>query len=226
MFSERAIALLEEIAAKLSSFNLCDASAIDSTQLQQEVPESNVLALEQRISVSTERATEVEECIESKLLCDYDIVSAEDEKTVHDHLDGRCETETDLEHLLLMAVNFEKENVVRILLDMGANPDAVQTNGHPALVVAAGNGCTGICELLLKWDANIEIQDRFKATGLMRAAEKGKTEVVKLFLKYGANPGAVNPKGWTALELAKRKKFMDTVRVLKNTRYKGRKYTS
>jgi ankyrin repeat protein len=208
------------------SFNVCDASAI-GTELHQVVENLDVLALEQPRSVSAESkilATDVEGCIDTKLLCDYNLVSETDDKAVYGHLDGRHET--DLDHLLLMAVNFEKDNVVRILLDMGANPDAVQTNGHPALIVAAGNGCTGICELLLKSHADIEIQDRFNATGLMRAAEKGQTEVVKLFLRYGANTGAVNQYGVTALELAKRKKYTETVRVLKHTRSKGRKYTS
>jgi len=206
-------ARLDEITAKLSSLAIHDFALSDTS------PNSNkAVGIEEpdvSLDVSAEHVDQrevIDDCIDAELIALHTIVSHADEyksTAIKDRPD------IDLDTLLLMAVNFEKEDMVRVLLENGANVEAIQCDGQPALIIAAAKGFRSICGLLLEMNANIEVKDRVnEETGLMVAAVRGHAEVVELFLESGARVGVENCYGSTALDLAKRKKVWNTVHIL------------
>jgi len=169
--------------------------------------------IEQIDDVSADERHLIDECIDAELMSIHKIISSHPDEYESVAINER--PEVDLDALLLMAVNFEKEDMVRLLLENGANVDAVQCDGQPGLIIAAAKGFRSICELLLDMNADIEVKDRFnEETGLMVAAVKGHADVVELFLKRGARVRTANRYGSTALDLAKRKKVWNTVHIL------------
>ena len=70
--------------------------------------------------------------------------------------------------------------VVRFLLDLGANVNASPTeSGHTALMAAASSGHVEIVRLLL--EARMQTRRRqTPATALDEAAKEGRTEVVRI----------------------------------------------
>jgi hypothetical protein len=60
-------------------------------------------------------------------------------------------------------------------------------NGNVALHVAASKGNHGLCALLVRKGANIDIQDIFGNTPLLYAIDKEEFEIAKMFVQRGAN---------------------------------------
>ncbi|KAJ7187375.1 hypothetical protein C8R46DRAFT_1184977 [Mycena filopes] len=139
--------------------------------------------------------------------------------------------------LLDVAVEQNSVQLVRTLLDNGANP-----NDSPVLWSASEAGHTQIVQLLLKggadpmiptpnrrlWHEYIEIVpllladgadthavNRYEGTPLWAAAASGHTEIARLLLEYGAQiipgPGAGNP-----IQAAVSRGHRDTVQLLLN----------
>ena len=98
----------------------------------------------------------------------------------------------------------DKEDVVLILLEHGADPNIRDDHGKTPLMRAASKGQTNIIQGLLARGADINAVDQDGMTSLMFAVMDGKVDVVKLLVVRGAN---VNVKtevgGLTALSLAK-----------------------
>ncbi|CAK9115055.1 unnamed protein product [Durusdinium trenchii] len=76
--------------------------------------------------------------------------------------------------------------VVRLLLEAGADPNAATRCGHTVLMFAAQNGHLEVARVLLEVgaDPNAAMQDG--ATALMDATVHGHLEVVRVLLKAGA----------------------------------------
>ena len=103
---------------------------------------------------------------------------------------------------LMLAARWGKTEVVKLLLDRGADIETKDNNGQTALMLATQSGNTEIVELLLDRDANIEAKNYHGNTALMLAAGRGNTEIVKLLLDRGADIEAKEYNGRTALMLA------------------------
>lgn len=91
-------------------------------------------------------------------------------------------------------------DVVRALIDAGADLDKPDGMGWTPLKHAAESGHADIVKFLLKEGAQADTPDLEGWTGLMNAAAKGHLAVVQLLLKAGANANAcsnsgVNPLG-------------------------------
>jgi tetratricopeptide (TPR) repeat protein len=108
---------------------------------------------------------------------------------------------------LMIAVIDGKTNVVKLLLDKGANIEAKATappyDGDTALIRAFYEGRSEMVKLLLDRGANIEARNKAGDTALITAAGNGHTEIVKLLLDKGANIEAKNNHELTALHWAK-----------------------
>ncbi|TDV57303.1 ankyrin repeat domain-containing protein [Actinophytocola oryzae] len=103
----------------------------------------------------------------------------------------------------LIAATWEGDSpdVVRLLLDAGADPLAVRTNGDGALHWAA----SGEVATLLATAAGkpgLAARYLFDHTPLHVAADKGRADVVAAFLAEGADPAALDRYGNTPLDLA------------------------
>lgn len=133
---------------------------------------------------------------------------------------------------IYIAVVQGQEEAVKLLLDLGADPNTANEMGESLLIVASNKSKLAIAEMLLCSGANVSHCNvdgitaliaasdhnmfklllknnadpnqttRSKETALMRASEKGETEVVDILLEYKADPLIQNDNGWNALMFA------------------------
>jgi ankyrin repeat protein len=95
-----------------------------------------------------------------------------------------------------MAVAADRADEVAALLARGMDPNTVDLNGDPALLVAARLGYEATLDVLLRAGAKVNARNRFGDSAIMVAAIGGQLGVVKKLVARGA---AINPDGWTPL---------------------------
>ncbi|MBW5397594.1 ankyrin repeat domain-containing protein, partial [Brachyspira pilosicoli] len=100
---------------------------------------------------------------------------------------------------LMIAVYKEDYDMVKYLLDKGANPNASNNENKTALMIAIANNNFDISKLLIQQGANINTQDEYGYTALMRAAMIGSYEMVKFLLENGADANTKDNYGNTVL---------------------------
>lgn len=79
-----------------------------------------------------------------------------------------------------------------MLLDAGADPDAVSVRGKTPLALAIEEAHLDIIRLLLKSGADPNVTNKNGGTPLHRAASEGLNKVVGMLLNAGANPNIVD----------------------------------
>ena len=90
-----------------------------------------------------------------------------------------------------------------MLLDAGANVNAKDNHGKPALIWASIRGDTETVTMLLEKGADVNAKDKVNHdTALIEASSKGYTEIVSMLLENGADVNAKTKYGMTALNLA------------------------
>ncbi|CAK9100631.1 unnamed protein product [Durusdinium trenchii] len=105
---------------------------------------------------------------------------------------------------LVLAASCGHLEVVRLLLEAGADKDAADTDGSTALQFAAGKGhChLKVVRLLLEAGADKDAADTDGSTALHFAARNGHLKVVQLLREAGADKDAADTDGCTALGFA------------------------
>jgi len=93
-----------------------------------------------------------------------------------------------LNNALLVASKEGDLDLVRSLLDRGAQVDAESTYKQTSLHNAAWNGYTEIVMLLLDRGVQVDAEDVDKKTALNYSVEGGHREITKLLILHGANP--------------------------------------
>jgi predicted LPLAT superfamily acyltransferase len=93
----------------------------------------------------------------------------------------------------------ETVEVVRVMLDHGADVNAKSKNDHTALMMAATGGKTNIVKVLLVAGADVNARDKRGSTALMAAASLGYASTVEALLTAGADVNAQDQVGETAL---------------------------
>ncbi|CAB9520910.1 Ankyrin Repeat Protein [Seminavis robusta] len=113
------------------------------------------------------------------------------------------------------AIN-NKPDIVRILLDRGANTSITDKKGYTPLHRAALEGHFHVMEILVKRGANVSATDRSGATPLHYAASrKGNQKAIRLLLHAGADINLLDQKtGLAPLHHAAEKGHKDAVVVL------------
>ena len=96
----------------------------------------------------------------------------------------------------LRAVANDWTSDLKVLLARGVDPNSVDRNGDPALVIAARAGNTAALEVLLAARANVNARNAFGDSALMLAAISGNLEIVRKLRLRGAE---INHRGWTPL---------------------------
>lgn len=109
--------------------------------------------------------------------------------------------------------------VVNVLLDAGAEVDALNEMGWTPLFCAAYNpeldcGFAPIVKRLIDAGANVNHRIHFGLTPLMLAAGGGEAAVCEVLLEAGAEVKAVNEAGRTALMMVKERHFIDVINLL------------
>jgi ankyrin repeat protein len=93
--------------------------------------------------------------------------------------------------------------VVRLLLEMGADPDATRSDGAPVVVVAAKRRDARLVDALLAGGAEVDAADKDGRTALIHAVERGSDEIVASLLCAGANKDTKALDGSSAHDLAR-----------------------
>ncbi|WP_157148972.1 ankyrin repeat domain-containing protein [Brachyspira pilosicoli] len=107
---------------------------------------------------------------------------------------------SDYDYTPLMIAVYKKDyDMVKYLLDKGANPNTANNENKTALMIAIANNNFDISKLLIQQGANINTKDEYGYTALMRAAMIGSYEMVKFLLENGANINIKDNDGNTVL---------------------------
>ena len=104
---------------------------------------------------------------------------------------------------LMVAAKAGHTEVVRVLLEGGADPNIQDTTGVTALMAAAQAGHTEVVRVLLEGGADPNIQNKEGLTALMYAAHLGTLGEVETLLKWHPEINAKDSNGNTALDYTK-----------------------
>ncbi|PRD20862.1 UNVERIFIED_CONTAM: Ank3 [Trichonephila clavipes] len=122
--------------------------------------------------------------------------------------------------LLHWATSLGNQNVVKQLLDVGAEIDQISIKGNTPLHIAVSNGHKEIVESLLQ-SARRDNRNAFinakttnrGTTALHAAAEKGDSKIVDVLLRNGAKYNAQTHDGETAIQLSKDQTVIDILKL-------------
>ncbi|XP_057668460.1 ankyrin repeat domain-containing protein 50 [Diorhabda carinulata] len=117
---------------------------------------------------------------------------------------------------LHVAARLGQAQVVKVLLEAGANADQADVDGWTPLRAAAWGGHTEVVELLVKHGCSLDSVDAENRTALRAAAWSGHEEIVKILLQNGANVNLTDHEGRTALIAAAYMGHADIVEHLLN----------
>jgi ankyrin repeat protein len=113
---------------------------------------------------------------------------------------------------LIRAIDSAGVARVELLLKEGANPNARDEKGEPALIFALHSDHPEAATVLASWPGiDLEEENKQQQTALMVAAYQGRLELVKRLLDNGAE---VSHKGWTALHYAASSGQIEVVKYL------------
>jgi ankyrin repeat protein len=113
------------------------------------------------------------------------------------------ESQQVLDEKLLAAVSGdESNNVIKQLLDAGANPNAAWSDDQTALMIAAYHANAKICGLLIRRGADVNAKNKSNETPLLIAARNADGPTCAILVAHGADTKAVDDSGDTAFDIA------------------------
>jgi uncharacterized protein len=100
---------------------------------------------------------------------------------------------------LLLAATKDRLGVARLLIYLGADPDALDDRHDTPWLVTGVTGSVDMLEALLPAEPDLTIRNRFGGTSLIPASERGHVGYVRRAVRTGIDVNHVNDLGWTAL---------------------------
>jgi len=104
--------------------------------------------------------------------------------------------------------------VVRILIENGADVNDSTGIGETALMFAVEKGHNDIASLLIENGADINAQDIYQRTALMRASASGNVAMVSYLIEKDADVNLKDKQDKFALDFAKKFEYQDVVDLL------------
>ena len=127
---------------------------------------------------------------------------------------------------LQLAASRGEIELIKEIIDEGADINETNKHGKTALMLAAGNGRLEAVHLLLKLNAAIDAQEVDGMTALMMAASDGKSDAVKALIDNGANVNVTNNYGATAITNAAFFNHLESVKAILSSKQKVNSDTS
>ncbi|MFF0270031.1 ankyrin repeat domain-containing protein [Kribbella sp. NPDC004536] len=131
-----------------------------------------------------------------------DAVTAGDADKVAASLAAGAKIETRDDHrrtALLLASQEDRVDVARLLVQLGADPDAQDDRKDSAWLVTGVTGSVAMLETLLPANPDLTLRNRFGGVSVIPASERGHVDYVRRVVKTRINVNHVNDLGWTAL---------------------------
>ncbi len=100
---------------------------------------------------------------------------------------------------LLLAATHDRVDVARLLVALGADPDALDHRHDTPWLVTGVTGSVPMLEVLLPAGPDLTIRNRFGGLSVIPAAERGHVDYVRRVVQTGIDVDHVNDPGWTAL---------------------------
>jgi len=100
---------------------------------------------------------------------------------------------------LLLAVMGDHLEVARLLIDRGANPNAVDHRLDTPWLTTGVTGSVEMLEILLPAGPDMTIKNRYGGVAIIPASERGHVAYVHRVTSTGIDVNHVNDLGWTAL---------------------------
>jgi hypothetical protein len=100
---------------------------------------------------------------------------------------------------LLLAATYDRTAAARLLVAMGASPDALDDRHDTPFLVTGVTGSVAMLETMLPARPDFTIVNRFGGTALIPAADRGHLPYVRRAVDTGIDINHVNDLGWTAL---------------------------
>lgn len=116
--------------------------------------------------------------------------------------------------LLMVAAQNDSVDIMRGLLERGADPNARGRDGETAIMLAAKYSTVAALTLLLSAGADVRARDYGGNTALFFAADGGSVENTKFLVDAGVDPSITNNSGESAMSIAASRKAVDVVDAL------------
>ena len=100
---------------------------------------------------------------------------------------------------LLLAATHDRVEVARLLVAMGASPDALDDRHDTPWLVTGVTGSVAMLETLLPANPDLTIRNRFGGVSVIPASERGHVDYVRRVVRTGIDVNHVNDLGWTAM---------------------------
>jgi len=104
--------------------------------------------------------------------------------------------------------------VAKLLVDRGADINAVDINQTSSLMLASLKGQAPIAKMLLGKGADVNDKDKNGVTAMMFASDNGQRDAVKLLITHKTDVNAASNTGTTPLMFASTRGFTDIVQLL------------
>ncbi|RIK65899.1 MAG: hypothetical protein DCC65_11495 [Planctomycetota bacterium] len=119
---------------------------------------------------------------------------------------------------LHLAAFFGHDGVAELLLEHGADPDAISRNamGLCPLHTAANFGSRGVARLLLENGAEVNARQQGGFAPIHAAANNGDLEMLRLLIAHGADVDARTNDGKTPADMAAQKGHNEAATLLRN----------
>jgi uncharacterized protein len=100
---------------------------------------------------------------------------------------------------LLLAVTEDHVDVARLLVELGADPDAVDDQQDTPWLVTGVTGSVRMLETLLPARPDLTLRNRYGGVSVIPASERGHVDYVRRVVQTDIDVNHVNDLGWTAL---------------------------
>jgi ankyrin repeat protein len=100
---------------------------------------------------------------------------------------------------LLLAATHDRVGVARLLVALGADPDALDGRHDTPWLVTGVTGSVAMLEALLPARPDLTIRNRYGGVSVIPASERGHVAYVRRVVRTGIDVDHVNDLGWTAL---------------------------